>query len=110
MKSILAGVCLISGCGLMISSVFVGNAVDADQEWTNEQQAEYARVAASAHSPGRDRQATQNRARLRVLQEQLLDLKRQAEAKKFWTRTAGIAVSVMGVGFGIWARLQANGS
>ena len=94
----LSALLIAIGLALMLGSQFVGNSIDVEQEWSEEQQLQFERLAASVHSRAEGQPTTTKRQQLKDMQQQLLDLKEAARRKKRLMSKAGLIVCLLGIG------------
>jgi hypothetical protein len=106
MKTRLAVVLVVVGLALIVGSRFVGNRVSAEQEWSDQKVEQFERIAASVHSPATDRKTLENRDKLEVMQQELIDLKNAALAKKRLFYRSGVTTCVMGILMALWVRVE----
>ena len=107
MKSGIAGLLVLVGLGMLIFSLFVGNKVSADQEWSEDKIQEFSQLTKDIHVPSRDPvDNTKKKERLVEMQQELLDVKDGADSKKMMLYWPGLGLTVVGICLQLWAWLD----
>ena len=104
MKSGIAGVLIVLGLGLLVTSQLGARKVSAADEWSEEKMEKFSQITANVHSPQRDPDAAAAEIKeLQDMQREIVDYaeKKKGSAKIRWW--SGLVLAVVGICFQLWA-------